>query len=33
MSQIGATPTLTAPDPNALNNSLSYFYSVDNPGP
>ena len=33
MSQIGATPSLTAPDPNALNNSLSYFYSVDNPGP
>ena len=33
MSQIGATPTLTAPDANALSNSLSYFYSVDNPGP
>ena len=28
-----ATPTLTAPDANALNSSLSYFYSVDNPGP
>ena len=33
MSQIGATPSLTAPDANALNNNLSYFYSVDNPGP
>lgn len=33
MSQIGATPSLTTPDANALNNSLSYFYSVDNPGP
>jgi hypothetical protein len=33
MSQIGATPALTGSDVNALNGSLSYFYSVDNPGP
>ncbi len=33
MSRTGSTPALTAQDPNALNDSVSYFYSVDNPGP
>ncbi len=28
-----ATPALTAQDPNVLNDNVSYFYSVDNPGP
>ncbi len=33
MSQIGATPNLSSTDPNALTSPISYFYSVDNPGP
>ncbi len=33
MSLIGATPNLSSTDANALTNTLSYFYSVDNPGP
>jgi hypothetical protein len=32
MSLIGATPSLTAPDPNVLINGNSYFYTVDDPG-
>ena len=32
MSQIGATPNLTAPDPNVLADTNSYFYTVDDPG-
>lgn len=32
MSQIGATPALTANDANALADSASYFYTVDDPG-
>jgi hypothetical protein len=33
MSQVGTTPALSTQDPNALANTQSYFYSVDNPGP
>lgn len=32
MSQIGATPELSSTDPNALIDTVSYFYSIDNPG-
>ena len=32
MSQIGATPSLTASDANALTNTVSFFYTVDDPG-
>jgi hypothetical protein len=32
MSLIGATPLLSIQDPNALIDSVSYFYSVDDPG-
>ena len=33
MSQIGATPELTSTAANVLTSPVSYFYSVDNPGP
>ncbi len=33
MSQTGSTPNLSSTDTNALTSSISYFYSVDNPGP
>lgn len=33
MSQTGSTPNLSATDAGALTDTLSYFYSVDNPGP
>ncbi len=32
MSLIGSTPELTAPDPNALADTSSHFYTVDDPG-
>lgn len=33
MTQIGSTPDLSSTDPNVLPSPVSYFYSVDNPGP
>ena len=32
MSQVGSTSSLSATDGNALNNAVSYFYTVDDPG-
>jgi hypothetical protein len=32
MTLIGATPALSAPDPNVLSDGFSYFYTVDDPG-
>jgi hypothetical protein len=33
MQQIGQTPALATTDPNALVDAVSYFYTVDDPGP
>ncbi len=32
MQQIGQTPALATQDPNVLNDAVSYFYTVDDPG-